>query len=65
VNVWFLEAPNVSSQNVMNSLERWDHGAVLEQVVRLVRLTRPEVILTWLPAFVAGENHADHQAASR
>jgi LmbE family N-acetylglucosaminyl deacetylase len=64
VNVWFLEAPNVSSQNVMNSLERWGHGGVLEQVVRLVRLTRPEVILTWLPALVAGENHADHQAAS-
>src|SRR5437660_8724024 len=37
VNVWFLETPNVSSQNVMNSLERWGHGAVLEQVVRLVR----------------------------
>ncbi|HVO62516.1 MAG TPA: PIG-L family deacetylase [Terriglobales bacterium] len=63
-NVWFLDTPNVSSQNVMNSLERWGHGAVLEEVVRLVRLTRPEVILTWLPAFVAGENHADHQAAA-
>jgi len=63
-NVWFLDAPNVSTQNVINSLERWGHGAVLEQVVRLVRLTRPEVIVTWLPAYVAGENHADHQAAS-
>jgi len=63
-NVWFLEAPNVSSQNVMNSLEHWGHGAVLEEVVRLVRLTRPEVMLTWLPAFVAGENHSDHQAAA-
>lgn len=31
--------------------------------MRLVRLTRPEVILTWLPAYVAGENHGDHQAA--
>lgn len=37
---------------------------MLENVVRLIRLTRPEVILTFLPAFVAGENHADHQAAS-
>ena len=63
-NVWFLGAPNVSSQNVINSLERWGHGAMLEQIVRLVRLTRPEVILTWLPAYVAGENHADHQAAA-
>jgi hypothetical protein len=29
-----------------------------------VRLTRPEVILTWLPDYVAGENHDDHQAAA-
>lgn len=64
VCVWFLDAPNVSSQNVIKSLENWGHGAVLEHIVRLVRLTRPEVILTWLPAFVAGENHADHQASS-
>jgi len=63
-NVWFLGTPNVSSQNVITALERWGHGSVLEQVVRLVRLTRPEVILTWLPAYVAGENHADHQASS-
>jgi hypothetical protein len=49
---------------VIKSLERWGHGSILEQVVRFVRLTRPDVILTWLPAFVAGENHADHQAAS-
>jgi len=48
---------------VLHSLETWGHGASLEQVVRLVRLTRPEVILTWLPVYVAGENHDDHQAA--
>ncbi len=64
MNVWFLNAPDVPSQNVLRSLERWDHGSVLGQVVRLVRLTRPEVILTWLPACVAGENHSDHQAAA-
>ncbi|HWO01670.1 MAG TPA: hypothetical protein VNS63_20605, partial [Blastocatellia bacterium] len=29
-----------------------------------VRLTRPEVILSWLPCYVAGENHDDHQAAA-
>jgi LmbE family N-acetylglucosaminyl deacetylase len=63
-NVWFLGTPNVSTQNVLNALEEWGHGSVLEQVVRLVRLTRPEVILTWLPDYVAGENHADHQASS-
>jgi hypothetical protein len=31
--------------------------------VRLVRITRPEVIITWLPNYVVGENHEDHQAA--
>jgi hypothetical protein len=28
-----------------------------------VRLTRPEVILTWMPNYVVGENHEDHQGA--
>ena len=32
-------------------------------MVRLVRLTRPEVMITWMPAYVAGENHGDHQAS--
>jgi LmbE family N-acetylglucosaminyl deacetylase len=63
-NVWFLGAPDTPSQDVLRSLEYWDHGSVLGQVVRLVRLTRPEVILTWLPAYVAGENHADHQGST-
>ena len=29
----------------------------------MVRFTRPEVVLTWLPGFFIGENHGDHQAA--
>src|SRR5881396_1326874 len=41
----------------------YEHGAALGKAVRLVRLTRPEVVLTWLPDYVAGENHDDHQAA--
>ncbi|HEY4009954.1 MAG TPA: hypothetical protein VGM11_07365, partial [Acidobacteriaceae bacterium] len=36
----------------------------LDETVRLVRLTRPDVIITWLPAYVAGENHGDHQASA-
>jgi LmbE family N-acetylglucosaminyl deacetylase len=64
MNVWFLGAPDTPGQDVLRSLETWRHGAALEQVVRLVRLTRPEVILTWLPCYVAGENHDDHQAAA-
>ncbi len=62
-NVWFLGAPDTPGQDVLRSLETWNHGTALEQTVRLVRLTQPEVILTWLPAYTAGENHGDHQAA--
>jgi hypothetical protein len=48
---------------VLNSLETWGHGLALEKTVRYVRLVRPEVVLTWLPVSVVGENHGDHQAA--
>ena len=62
-NIWFLNAPNME-QNVLLSLESMDHGSILAQVVRLIRLTRPEIIMAFLPLPVAGEDHADHQAAS-
>jgi LmbE family N-acetylglucosaminyl deacetylase len=62
-NVWFLGGLDTPSQDVLQSLGRWHHGAALEEVVRMVRLTRPEVILTWLPGFFIGENHGDHQAS--
>jgi LmbE family N-acetylglucosaminyl deacetylase len=62
-NVWFLEGRDTPSQNVLQSLANWHNGAALEAVVRMVRLTRPEVILTWLPGFFIGENHGDHQAS--
>ncbi len=62
-NIWFLGGPDTPGQDVLRSLETWNHGASSEQVVRLIRLTRPEVILTWLPDYVVGENHGDHQAA--
>jgi LmbE family N-acetylglucosaminyl deacetylase len=63
-NVWFLSGHDTPGQDPVRSLANWDHGRVLAEAVRLVRLTRPEVILTWLPMQVAGENHGDHQAAS-
>jgi LmbE family N-acetylglucosaminyl deacetylase len=63
LHVWFLNGLDTPSQNVLNSLETWDHGDSLARVVRLIRLTRPSVIATWLPDWVAGENHGDHQAA--
>jgi LmbE family N-acetylglucosaminyl deacetylase len=63
LNVWFLDGRDTAGQDVLQSLERWGHGRALEQTVRLMRLTRPEIVLTWLPRVVAGENHGDHQAA--
>jgi LmbE family N-acetylglucosaminyl deacetylase len=62
-NVWFLEGKDTASQNVLNSLANWGHGANLEKLVELVRLTRPDVIITSLPGVFIGENHGDHQAA--
>ena len=62
-NVWFLDGKDTASQNVLNSLANWGHGANLEALVRIVRLTRPEVIISWLPGVFIGENHGDHQAS--
>lgn len=62
-NVWFLSGKDTATQNVLESLANWDHGETLEQMVRLVRLTRPEVILTFLPGTFIGEDHGDHQAS--
>ena len=63
-NVWFLGGVDTPGQDVLRSLETWHHGTVIDAAVRLVRLTRPEVILTWLPDVVIGEDHGDHQAAA-
>ncbi len=62
-NVWFLTGRDTASQNVLYSLEHWGHGSCLDELVRIVRLTRPTVIITMLPNFTTGENHGDHQAA--
>jgi LmbE family N-acetylglucosaminyl deacetylase len=62
-NVWFVSGRDTPGQNVLWSLGNWGHGRVLGEVTRLVRMTRPEVILTLLPLPVVGENHGDHQAA--
>ena len=62
-NVWFLGGRDTPSQDVLQSLANWHHGQALEDVVRMIRITRPYVILTWLPGIFMGENHGDHQAA--
>jgi LmbE family N-acetylglucosaminyl deacetylase len=61
-NVWFLDGKDTASQNVLNSLSNWGHGANLERLVGLVRLTRPDIIFTHFPGVFIGENHGDHQA---
>jgi LmbE family N-acetylglucosaminyl deacetylase len=63
-NVWFLDGRDSATNNVLIALGVWPSGSVLEEIVRIMRLTRPEVVLTWLPSTVAGENHGDHQAAA-
>lgn len=62
-HAWFLQGSDTPGADVLHSLEAWGHGKALDEVVRLVRITRPEVIITWLPDYVVGENHDDHQAA--
>jgi LmbE family N-acetylglucosaminyl deacetylase len=62
-NVWFLGGHDTPSQNVLASLERCGHGRCLDELVRIIRITQPSVILTWLPGFATGENHADHQSS--
>jgi LmbE family N-acetylglucosaminyl deacetylase len=63
-NVWFLSGRDTAGQDPLQSLANWGHGRVLAEMVRIVRLTRPEIVLTWLPMQVVGENHGDHQAAA-
>jgi LmbE family N-acetylglucosaminyl deacetylase len=63
-SVWFLSGHDTAGQDPLRSLANWGHGQVLADAVRLIRLTRPEVVLTWMPMQVAGENHGDHQASS-
>ena len=62
-NVWFLPGKDTAGQNVLVSLANWGHAEALEQLIRIVRLTRPEIILTFLPGTYIGEDHGDHQAS--
>jgi LmbE family N-acetylglucosaminyl deacetylase len=60
--VWFLDGQDTASQDVLDSLSNWGHGANLEMLVGFVRLTRPEVLFTHFPGIFVGEDHGDHQA---
>src|SRR5437764_9161249 len=64
--VFFLRAPDTPGldvADVLRSLETSNHGSSLGEAVRFIRLTRPDVVITMLPATVVGENHEDHQAS--
>lgn len=61
-HVWFLDGKDTASQNLLDSLSNWGHGANLEKLVGLIRLTRPEIVMTHFPGVFIGENHGDHQA---
>lgn len=63
-NVWFLDGKDTPTQDVLHSLETMSPGQLLDQMIRIIRITRPDVILTWTPAYDAGENHGDHQASA-
>ncbi len=58
---WFFGGRGSFSHNVLKSLASFDHGDFLERLVGIVRLTRPEVVLTFVPA--AFGDHGDHQAS--
>jgi LmbE family N-acetylglucosaminyl deacetylase len=62
-NVWFLPNLDFATQDVLVSLGSWNHGTSVEEMVRLIRLTRPEVVFAFYPGVVAGENHGGHQAS--
>ena len=57
------DTPGFDLSDVLRSLETGHHGEALADAVRFIRLTRPEVVITMLPATVSGENHEDHQAS--
>jgi hypothetical protein len=46
------------SQNVLESLANWHQGQVEEELVRMVLLTRPEVILVGCRDFLSGKTTA-------
>jgi LmbE family N-acetylglucosaminyl deacetylase len=64
-NLQFLDAVDFAyTESATATLERWGHERTLGQLVRLVRLMRPEVIVTMDPAPTGGQ-HGNHQVAGR
>ncbi len=60
---YFLEREDFAyTESLRVTLEKWGHEETLRRLVRLVRLLRPEVIVTMNPAPTPGQ-HGNHQAA--
>src|SRR3954453_22090039 len=51
------------SFSVEETFEKWGHDEILGDYVRLIRMTRPEVIITMRPDGAGGGQH--HQASAR
>ena len=60
---FFLERADFAyTESLAITLEKWGHQETLERLVRLIRILRPEVVLTMNPAPNPGQ-HGNHQAA--
>ena len=61
----FLDAQDFAyTESATATLARWGHEQTLRRLVRLVRLMRPDVIVTMDPAPTGGQ-HGNHQVAGR
>jgi LmbE family N-acetylglucosaminyl deacetylase len=61
----FLDVTDFAyTESATATLERWGHEPTLRRLVRLVRLMRPDVIVTMDPAPTGGQ-HGNHQVAGR
>ncbi len=52
------------SKSVDETLQRWDHDAVLADAVWVIRTLKPDVLITRFP-LEAGETHGHHTASAR
>lgn len=61
--VHFLDREDFAyTESLSVTLEKWGHESALRDLVRVIRATRPEVIVTMNPAPSPGQ-HGNHQAA--
>jgi LmbE family N-acetylglucosaminyl deacetylase len=60
---YFLEREDFAyTESLRVTMEKWGHAESLGRLVRLIRLLRPEIVMTMNPAPTPGQ-HGNHQAA--